>query len=282
NFLHVGWQTANAFAVRYMQAAPYGVQQQVIFVENVNSGSPPTESSYTREFTTGTPTSIRIHVGTGADSDGDHDTGGKYAYLTSIRMYGNGVNPYGLNNCNFPTPTPTATATITATQFNTITPLPTSTLAPTYTPMATSTLASTVTPLPTPGITPTTAPDPMDDENTFTSDGNCTNYGGTEPTSDANGTWTEWLFGGFTNLVECSILATRNFVVDAINQVRTTLLTIFNFMVTTMASWIYTIISEIQSIFNLIATTIRDTLNAIWIGINAIFQFMIAFLRDKL
>jgi len=65
----------------------------------------------------------------------------------------------------------------------------------------------------------TSTPDPGDNpENGFEPGGDCGSYTGNEPGDDSNGQWTEWLFGGINNLVECVVMPPINFIGNVVNQ----------------------------------------------------------------
>lgn len=173
-----------------------------------------------------------------------------------LRVEGKGVNPFGSDNCipeslftptpaitDTPTPTntpestathtgtptqpatatpeppqDTATPTLTATATSTpsLTPFPTYTSFPTYTPFPTRTAIPTWTPFPT-----QEPQDPQDDGNSFTSNGQtCNNPAGNEPDGNTGtGSWTEWAFNGFRNVVDCVIMPPIRNIVSAVQQV---------------------------------------------------------------
>lgn len=159
--------------------------------------------------------------------------------IIEVKIVGTGYNPWGFDNCSTPTPTPTNTPPATSTIAPTNTPIVTSTndggggdggtpnpsASPeTNTPVATNTPLPSVTPIatrtpaPQPTFIPTSTPDPNDNNNTYTGDGTCNNYGGSEPSTDSNGNWTEWLFGGINNLVDCTVMPPINFIASMATQ----------------------------------------------------------------
>ncbi|MEM9954345.1 MAG: hypothetical protein AAF846_22230 [Chloroflexota bacterium] len=172
--------------------------------------------------------------------------GGK-AEVHSIEFRGLGSNPFGQDNCgaNAPSPTPTLDLTqITATASST----------PTFTPFPTRTVDAT------PTIQPTSTPDPNDDTNTFTADGDCDNYSGSEPSGSNDGQWFEWLFGGLGNTFNCRILPTFQFIGAQVSSTASSVGSIFDFLTTSVRDGLSDIISNVKNGIQLFT----DTLN--WTG----------------
>lgn len=163
--------------------------------------------------------------------------------IKGIRVYGPGINnPFGENNCD---------------QY--ISGLPSVTPQPTLTPWATDTPAPTSTVNPAPTAQPTATPDPADDTNSYTPDGTCERYTGSE-TSGSGLNPFEWLFGGLVNFYNCVLMPPINFVANAIATSVAIARDTFTWLTTSLYNAITAIVLSVRSVFSLLRGVFLDTL----------------------
>lgn len=215
-------------------------------------------------------------------------------YIQQVKVTGNGLLPPSPTPSNTPTNTTTpATSTPTNTPAGTNTPLPTSTYTPfptaTLTPLPTATFTPwpSITPIapqptrtlvPTPTFVPTATPDPGGGGNTFGGDGTCENYAGTEPGSEDGG-WTEWLFGGIVNLVECTVMPPINWIGDMINQGLQAIGNLWDYATYGIQTFIMSVEWFGGQFIPYIFGTITNLIDMLWWGLSSLIDALFGLLQ---